>query len=467
MRPVRRRFATLRGAVLGSLLLLLLTTTVVGQTVNPFPGGWIEKQGTATRARYTASQIQSFVPPIRGAFSFPAPYSTRAIRITDASDCGGTDCVNSIGYSYWRNTNAHENSGDMWIFVGLSTAKGGSGPTLFKLNKATDAITKVGPLFPGGSPFRSASGDTWYFSASRPNKLYINDGPKLLRYDVVTQVFDTVFDITAQYGSGRYVWQIHSSNDDLVHSATLRLSATNEDLGCFVFNETTRQFSFFGKVGTYDECHIDKSGRYLMIQENTDGLYGLENVFIDLQSGSQSVVLDQNGGLGHADLGYGYAVGMDNWNSMPGAAITFTLASIIKGPTVFYSNNWNMNPVNHVSHLNAKPVVPMTQQFACGSNADYGSTQNEVVCFRLDSSHDQLIVAPVMTDMNAPGGGSEYAKYPKGNLDISGRYFVWTSNMGGNRLDAFLVKIPSQLLVGSGDTIAPAAPVNLRLTTGP
>ena len=466
MSLVRRSAALLRAAVFVSLL-ILVTTAVVGQTTNPFPGGWVEKQGLYTRARYTAAQIQSFVPPTRGAFTFPAPYNTKGIRITDATDCGGADCVNYIGYSYWRNTNAHEGSSDMWIFVGLSTAKGGPGPTLFKLNKATDTITKVGPMFPAGNPLRTASGEMWYFSAGRPNKLYINDGPRLLRYDVVSKTSDTVFDITAQYGSSRIIWQPHSSNDDLVHSATLRVSSTGEDLGCLVFNETTRQYSFFAKIGEYDECHIDKSGRYLMILENTDGLNGLENVFIDLQTGAQSIVLDQNGGLGHADMGFGYALGMDNWNTMPGAAITFSLPGTFKGPTVYYSNNWNMNPINHVSHLNAKPGIPMTQQFACGSNVDYGSAQNEVVCFRLDSSHDQLIVAPVMTDLNASGGGSEYAKYPKGNLDISGKYFVWSGNMGGNRLDAFLVKVPSQLLVGTGDMTPPAAPVNLRLTTGP
>jgi hypothetical protein len=460
---VRRNALLLRSAVLLSLLLLVVTS-VVGQTTSSFPGGWVEKQGLYSRARYTTSYIQSFVPPTRGAFTFPAPYSTKGIRITDASDCGGADCVNYVGYSYWRNTNAHEGSADMWIFIGLSTARGGEGPTLFKLNKATDTITKVGPLFPAGSPFRTSSGETWYFSASRPNKLYVNDGPKLLRYDVVSKVFDTVFDISAQFGSGRYVWQTHSSNDDLVHSGALRVSGTNEDLGCFVFNETTRQFQFFAKVGTYDECQIDKSGRYLLIKENTDGQYDVENVFIDLQTGAQSLVLDQNGGLGHSDMGFGYAVGMDNWNSMPDAAITFTMAGVLKGPAVFYSNNWSMNPVNHVSHLNAKPSLSMSQQFACGSNADSGSVQNEILCFRLDTSHDQLVVAPVMTDMNAAGGGSAYAKYPKGNVDISGRYFIWTTNLGGSRLDAFLVKVPSHLLVASGDTSTPAAPVNLRFS---
>ena len=38
---------------------------------------------------------------------------------------------------------------------------------------------------------------------------------------------------------------------------------------------------------------------------------------------------------------------------------------------------------------------------------------------------------------------------PKGNLDVTGRYFLWTSNMGGDRLDAFLVKVPAELLTGA------------------
>ena len=68
-----------------------------------------------------------------------------------------------------------------------------------------------------------------------------------------------------------------------------------------------------------------------------------------------------------------------------------------------------------------------------------------------------LVVAPVMTNLNAPGGGSDdYVKRPKGNLDVTGQYFIWTSNAGGNRLDAFLVKVPGQrLLGGASDTTAP------------
>jgi hypothetical protein len=56
-----------------------------------------------------------------------------------------------------------------------------------------------------------------------------------------------------------------------------------------------------------------------------------------------------------------------------------------------------------------------------------------------------VVVAQVMTDLDAPGGdvdGDDYAQLPKGSLDVTGRYFLWTTNLGGNRLDAFLVKIP-------------------------
>ena len=74
--------------VLLSSVLIVVAGAVMGQTAVQFPGGWVKKQGMYTRARYTASQIQSFVPPTRGAFTFPAPYNTRGIRITDASDCG-------------------------------------------------------------------------------------------------------------------------------------------------------------------------------------------------------------------------------------------------------------------------------------------------------------------------------------------------------------------------------------------
>ncbi|HXU12316.1 MAG TPA: hypothetical protein VN898_10160, partial [Candidatus Binatia bacterium] len=114
----------------------------------PFPGGLMESATTGlVRPRLAASVLQALLPS-RGAFVFPPPYSTQGVRITNASDCGGGDCVDAVGYSYWRNINNHTASDDMLIILGLNRARGGQGPSLFRYNKVTDQVTNLGPVFP-------------------------------------------------------------------------------------------------------------------------------------------------------------------------------------------------------------------------------------------------------------------------------------------------------------------------------
>jgi len=399
--------------------------------------------------------------PQRGPFTFPAPYNTVGARLTNAGDCGGNDCVDYVGYSYWRNSNNHVGSDTMLIFITLDRARGGAGPTLFSYDKRTDQVTVVGPLFDQASPLSWATGEGWYWSATLPTKLYVNQGPRLSRYDVLSRQLDTVFDVAAQFGPDRYIWQIHSSSDDRVHSATLRSSVTYEMLGCIVYREDTRTFRSFPKIGDFNECHVDKSGRWLLSLEDIDGLYDLEMRIFDLQTGTERLVMDQAGAVGHADMGFGYMIGDDNWNSRANAMMVWDFSqNPLNGRLVSYNLDWSAPAPNHTSHGNARPGVPASDQYACGSSASRANAiwGNEIICFRLDGSLNVLVVAPVMTDLNAPGGGSDdYVKKPKGNLDVTGQYFIWTSNAGGNRLDAFLVKVPGQRLLGSLDTTSPTA----------
>jgi len=336
----------------------------------------------------------------------------------------------------------------MLLFLSFDRRKGGAGPTLFRYNKTTDTIAKVGPLFNPISRFSWKTGEGWYFSATRPNKLYVNDGPKMLRYDVTSHLFDTVFDVTAMWGNDKYIWQMHSSNDDMVHSATLRIESTGEMLGCVVYNERQKRLSFFPKIGIFNECQVDKSGRWLISLEDVDGRYKDDMRIFDLSNNTEvRRIPDQNGAVTHGDLGYGYVVGADNWNALPNATVLWSFGPpVTRGPVVHYNINWNIGMLGHLSHENAKPNLPMSKQYACGSNADRSGVQNEIACVLLDGSNKDLIVAPVMTNMDTPGGHTDYGKTPKGNLDITGQYFIWTTNLSGNRLDAFLVKIPYQLL---------------------
>jgi hypothetical protein len=443
----RRRF--LRALFLGTALFAVTLSARADA-----PGGFLEQPGTAAvRARLAPAQIQSLLPA-RGKFTFPAPYNTQALRLTNASDCGGADCLWYVGYSYWRNMNNHVGSDILYIFLGLDRTRGGGGPTLFGYNKVTEEVRNLGPLFDAANPLSWATGEGWYFSATQRTTLYLNDGPRMQRYDVESKQLQTVYDATSRFGAGYEIWQMHSSDDDRVHSATLRNATTHEMLGCLIYHEDSAQFQYFPKVGDFDECNLDRSGRWAISLETTQGTaYGDDMRVFDLATGSERRVLDQNGAVGHADMGYGYVVGTDNWNALPNAIQTwdFTQPALVGRP-VFYNTDWAVPAANHISHTNAQPGVPMSQQYACGSNASPQDSAwgNEIVCFRLDGSFTTLVVAPVMTDMGSAAGGDEYAKEPKGNLDVTGQYFLWTSNSGGSRVDAFIAKVPSQLLMGGG-----------------
>ena len=193
-----------------------------------------------------------------------------------------------------------------------------------------------------------------------------------------------------------------------------------------------------------------------------DDAYDVDNVIVDLLTGQHATLIDQAGAPGHSDTGFGYMVGNDNWHSVPGAVRVWTLAQPFpssqpgtppQGLLVYRTTDWAAD-IGNLSHANATPGVASTEQFVCGGNArrEQLPRNNEIVCFRLDGSLQVVVVAPVMTDLNAPGGVDDYRKQPKGNLDVTGRYFIWTSNVGGGRLDAFIVKVPTQPLGGAGPT---------------
>ncbi len=106
-------------------------------------GGFIEPADAPIPRRVpTRAEITGFLPT-RGSFTMPAPYGTQAIRVTTDADCGGSDCVNYGGYSYWRNINNHRGQPVMLVFVGLRTSRGGAGPSLFAIDKSTGAVTPL------------------------------------------------------------------------------------------------------------------------------------------------------------------------------------------------------------------------------------------------------------------------------------------------------------------------------------
>jgi hypothetical protein len=472
---IRRVYS--RARILAAFALLTLTFTT-----SAFAQGLIESAtGNAMRPKFTGRDV----PASRGRFTFPSPYNTEAVRLTEASDCNGSDCVRPVGYAYWSNINNHVGSDTMLVFLSLK----GPGPTLFSYNKKTGETRNRGSIFAGDSTHgwsTLSTGEGWYFSGTRPTALYINEpgGSRLFRYDVLAHSWETVFDASSQL-PGKYIWQVHSSNDDRVHSFTVRDKGSYAMEGCAIYREDQRKFIYFARKGNdFDECQIDKSGKWLLIKEQLDGSAGEDNRVIDIDSNTERVLNDPDGAAGHSDMGYGYLVAEDNFNNRPGAVRVWDFNKDLRGgqpnspvqgqgTLVYQLADW-LSLAQHIAHGNSKPGVPLEQQVACASNGSAASAPriNEIVCFKLNGSLETLVVAPTLTDVNASGNGGmdseTYWKFPKGNLDITGEYFIWTTNGGTNRNDAFIVKVPLHRLgastsgapdPGSGSTPPPAPPV--------
>jgi hypothetical protein len=317
-----------------------------------------------------------------------------------------------------------------------------------------------------------------------PTKLYITNATQLLRYDVLTKSMQVVFDVATQWGSDKHIQQTTTSNDDDVHVATLQ-DANYAALGCVAHKESTNQYFYYPAQGEFDECQVDKSGRYVIIKEKTPttcATCDVDNIIIDLTTGSQTLLTDQNGAGGHSDLGYGWYLSTDNWAPQANSwriwqlgqpltqGLALSVGNLLQGGVVYHDLNWNVFEPSHISWENASPTTPIGQQYACGggANTTLAPHANEIVCFLLGDTlslqaQEALVVAPVMTDLNATGGNATcpgceaYAKDPKGNIDPTGQYFFWVSNMGGSRMDAFIVQIPSQLLTGAAPVPPPPA----------
>src|SRR5690606_28741960 len=144
------------------------------------------------------------------------------------------------------------------------------------------------------------------------------------------------------------------------------------------------------------------------------------NRIINLQTGQERVLLDSEGAAGHSDMGYGYMVAADNWAANANSQKLWDFnADVLEGTEVYHNFDWYTSAPAHVSHANSKADIVPAEQYACGSSVNRSSAAhaNEIICFTLDGSNNTLVVAPVMTNLDAAGGGDDYAKSPKGNLD--------------------------------------------------
>jgi hypothetical protein len=307
------------------------------------------------------------------------------IRVTSKQDGGFLNRM----YPYWSNAYIH--GGDVIVFVGHVDGR----PRFFQIDRDTKEVTTLGPLLSYGG-----TGEGWYFSAD--GWVYLCVGAQLRRCHPFTGADELVFD----YGNGSYrLWQAHSSDSGDVHSATVQKITSDgpyQNIGTVV--SRPGRLTFFPALGVLDESQVDASGEFLIVKEDDD------NRIITLATGEERRIADADGALGHSDVGPGYVVGEDD---QIGACVRLDLRSFERRPLF---STWNLG---HVSVKGGRCLLSDAQNLSLVA---------------LDGSGVTPLVAHGMT-------GADYDHQVMAALDPTGQVAVFVSNMGTDRMDAFLVEI--------------------------
>ena len=383
----------------------------------PAPGGegiLLRAVDESIRRQLNTNQIRAFLPNESGPFTFPQPWGTQGIRVTSAADGD----VHPLGMAYWPNVNNHASRGSMHVFLSVNGAL-----TLFSISKRTLAVQNLGPL-----PFHG-TGEGCYWSLSEPDVLYVPREKQLLRYNVDSRTEEVACEATTN------IYHCHSSYDGRVHSMEL-------EGGPAVYRNGT--FTRWSPRGDFDEVQVDKSGRWLHIKEGPPPAVA-DNRFIDLDTGKEFIILNQDGALGHSDMGFGYAIGEDDQAPAPGAMRLWLLGP--DGPVnrgvVYHWVGWG-GMTRYVSHCHAEARSPDNQMVVFSSaDKEHRPRANELIAARLNDSLLCCAIAPNLVDLNASGGGPEYWRHPRANIDPTGEWVIWTANCGTDRVDAFMVRVPA------------------------
>lgn len=308
------------------------------------------------------------------------------IRVTDERD---GELLNR-GYAYYSQSWVDRN-GAAFLFVGHADGR----PRFFRVDPS-GLVTRIGPMLGYAG---TAEGWSW----SHNGEIYLCDGPRLRRVNPFTGSDHVVMDITGSHASDCRLWQAHSSDDGLTHSATVQKIVPDgayPNLGTLVQRAGGKMF-VASPMGTLDESHITADGSHVIIEESHN------NRIIDLATGAETGISNAAGALAHIDCGPGYAVGEDD----QAGACTYLDLRTLERRELFSTNN-----MGHVSVRSGKCLL---------------SDATSISLVNLDGSGVTRLAEHGMR-----GEGYDYQVH--GNLSPDGRVAAWVSNAAG-RMDLYVV----------------------------
>lgn len=324
------------------------------------------------------------------------PRLGQPIRITDERE----GIIPPRMYSYWSNAVV---LGD-YVFIFCGNADGIA--RFFKVHP-DDTVERL-PNYIGD--FRGET-EGWYW---RPDgRLYVFNvgGDELVcvnPFNVAER--QTVLKLDGKYAGGN-IWQPHSSDDGRTHVATVKDSNWRK---VAMAMSVDGRMSYAPAFGDLDETHISGDGRTAIMEEDNN------TRIVDVASGRERLILNQDGALAHLDCGPNYMVGEDD---QIGACVNQNLETLAR--TILF-NTWGMG---HVSVRNGVCLLSRMEP------------ENDICLVGLNGEG----LTPVLQHgMVTPANASNEVKYNhqvKANMDFTARVFIFMSNMGGGRQDVYMVRL--------------------------
>lgn len=333
-------------------------------------------------------------PSLPDPFSFPGP---RLIRVTNEQE--GT--IPPRFMSYWANAFL-ESPDTALVFCGNADGL----PRFFRVHLSSKQVDRLGSL---GVPYRGET-EGWYWDIR--GWLYVYEGSRFRRLHPLSGQDELIYDIStdSRIPAPSRLWQPHSSDDGLVHSATVELITSNGPyarVGTVVC--WNGHVDYYPAEGILDESAVSADGRYLIIKEDED------NRIIRISSGETRHIADHQRSLGHSDSGPSYILGEAD------------------KPDPGMCGWWDLDG-------------PLTEDHFHGLfntlNMGYVAVRGDRV---LHSSETQLRLVDrftgYITNLIDHGGPSDYDGRVKANLSPCGRLACFMSPFGGPRRDVWLLTL--------------------------
>jgi hypothetical protein len=372
--------------------------------------------------------------PSAGGTIVDPTFGTTIMRLTDRSD--GADLHDK--YAYWPTFNRDSTR----LRVQATSNQQG---ILYRFDPDGFRLLSKETLWAMPSPQGFAYTYDSIWSGADADVVYAHTDRHLWAYDVSAKAWSLVRDFGDVLPVGTRLFQMSKSLDDQVFGFTI-IRADNTYAAYFAWRRGTNDFPVMHAAdGRFDECQVDKSGRWLVER--------IDSRVHDLVTGTSIDVpiSAADNGFGHGDNGVGTIVAMDggnNWFAKRQLSDPLHYLVCFTFPT--------RTQTIHLSALADDEGWGLVSGATLAGQPRAAGFCNEIFQIATDGSRRVRRLA----HHRSVCGTDYYGDSPRADISRDGRFVTFVSNWGvaGGPRDFFILRIPSTTPVStSTSTDAPAA----------